>query len=394
LTRAIVHELEHVKRGDWLSHCFARAVCAVYWFHPLVWIALRRLALEAERSCDDAVLRRSEATAYADQLVGIAQRLSSAKSPLLAMANRADLATRVRAALDSRQRRGRAGARAVALACLGAAALILTMSPLRMVAASQSAGVDITATATPTRRVLPVAEHTSAVKGRNGMSPLRMVAMAQSEAPSAPVPRFSANAQLVTAPVTVSDNSGKSIHGLGPKDFVVTEDGVTQVISIFESRTEIFGAMEPQDYYILGYYPRDPNMDTAFRKIQITLRGDATAKLRHRSGYYAAKPITTDLASGNGVVNSTGTGAPALLFKFEPEYSDEARIAKWQGTVVLGVNIDASGQVTDIKVTRSLGLGLDEKAIEAVKKWKFKPGTKDGQPVPAQAQVDVNFRLL
>ena len=73
LNRAIVHELEHVRRGDWVSHCLARAVCAVYWFHPLVWIAWRQLALEAERSCDDAVLGRSEATAYADQLVGLAQ---------------------------------------------------------------------------------------------------------------------------------------------------------------------------------------------------------------------------------------------------------------------------------------------------------------------------------
>jgi beta-lactamase regulating signal transducer with metallopeptidase domain len=61
LNRAIVHELEHVRRRDWISHCVARAVCAVYWFHPLIWIAWRRLALEAERSCDDAVLRRSEA---------------------------------------------------------------------------------------------------------------------------------------------------------------------------------------------------------------------------------------------------------------------------------------------------------------------------------------------
>ena len=78
LNRAIVHELEHVRRGDWVSHCLARAVCAVYWFHPLVWIAWRQLALEAERSCDDAVLGRSEATAYADQLVGLARRLSAA----------------------------------------------------------------------------------------------------------------------------------------------------------------------------------------------------------------------------------------------------------------------------------------------------------------------------
>jgi len=151
LNRALVHELEHVRRGDWVSQCLARAVCAVYWFHPLVWIAYRRLALEAERSCDDAVLRRSEATAYADQLVGLARKLSlraAAKSPLLAMANRADLAARVGAVLDSRQPRGRAGAFPVALACAAAAVLVIAMSPLRMVAAPQSAAAQ-TAEATP-----------------------------------------------------------------------------------------------------------------------------------------------------------------------------------------------------------------------------------------------------
>jgi len=145
LSRAIVHELEHVRRLDWASRSLARLVCAVYWFHPLVWIAWRRLTLEAERSCDDAVLRRPEATAYAatayaDQLVGLARRLSTAQHPpLLAMANRADLATRVSAVLDSRQRRGRAGRFPVALACTAAALLVLFISPLRIVAAPQSA---------------------------------------------------------------------------------------------------------------------------------------------------------------------------------------------------------------------------------------------------------------
>jgi bla regulator protein blaR1 len=138
LNRAIVHELEHVRRFDWASHCLARVACAVYWFHPLVWAAWRQLALEAERSCDDAVLARSEATAYADQLVGLARRLSVAQTPALAMANRSDLSARVGSVLDGRRARGRAGALLVVVTCAVAAAVVLTMSPLRMVAAPQS----------------------------------------------------------------------------------------------------------------------------------------------------------------------------------------------------------------------------------------------------------------
>ena len=61
---------------------------------------------------------------------------------------------------------------------------------------------------------------------------------------------------------------------------------------------------------------------------------------------------------------------------------------------MLYIEVDPSGKATNIKVVRSLGLGLDEKAIEAVKKWKFRPGYKDGKPVTVAATIEVNFRLL
>jgi len=91
---------------------------------------------------------------------------------------------------------------------------------------------------------------------------------------------------------------------------------------------------------------------------------------------------------GNGVT------APVVLYKKEPEYSEEARKAKYQGTVVLYIEVDPSGRAVNPKVVRSLGLGLDEKALEAVRQWKFKPGYKDGRPVTVAATIEVNFRLL
>ena len=89
-----------------------------------------------------------------------------------------------------------------------------------------------------------------------------------------------------------------------------------------------------------------------------------------------------------------GVTAPSLLFKVEPEYSEEARKAKYQGTVLLYVQVDPSGKAINMRVLHSLGLGLDEKAMEAVKKWKFKAGMKDGKAVTVEAQIEVNFRLL
>jgi periplasmic protein TonB len=98
---------------------------------------------------------------------------------------------------------------------------------------------------------------------------------------------------------------------------------------------------------------------------------------------------------GDGVYRAgNGVSQPKLLSKVEPEYSEEARKAKFQGVVVLQIVVDARGNAGNMKVIKSLGLGLDEKAMEAVKQWKFTPGFKDGKPVAVAATVEVNFRLL
>lgn len=88
-----------------------------------------------------------------------------------------------------------------------------------------------------------------------------------------------------------------------------------------------------------------------------------------------------------------GVMAPRVIFKPDPEYSEEARKAKFQGNVTLSFVVDAEGHARNIHIQRSLGMGLDEKAIEAVKKWKFEPGMKDGIPVAVMVSVEVNFRL-
>jgi hypothetical protein len=109
----------------------------LYWFHPLVWVAFRRLSLEAERAADDAVVRSAEHTEYAEQLVLLAGRLSKARTqPALGMANRSDLSARISAILDDRQRRGRAGRRPTAIALIVASLVAIAIAPLR--AAPQS----------------------------------------------------------------------------------------------------------------------------------------------------------------------------------------------------------------------------------------------------------------
>jgi ankyrin repeat protein/beta-lactamase regulating signal transducer with metallopeptidase domain len=122
----LVHELAHVARHDWLSQLAARVACALYWFHPLAWVAARRLVLEAERACDDRVLAAgADSCDYAERLLKVAGAARASRDPsyaAVAMARRTDLATRIQAILDARVRRG--GLRGVPAAVLAAALLV------------------------------------------------------------------------------------------------------------------------------------------------------------------------------------------------------------------------------------------------------------------------------
>ena len=112
-----------------------------------------------------------------------------------------------------------------------------------------------------------------------------------------------------------------------------------------------------------------------------------------RGGNLGAPPVVPPPGPGVYRVGG-GVTAPQILERHEPSYTEEARAARIQGTVLLSVVVQPDGTAGQIKVLRSLDVGLDQKAVETVGTWKFKPGMKDGQPVSVQATIEVNFRLL
>jgi TonB family protein len=108
--------------------------------------------------------------------------------------------------------------------------------------------------------------------------------------------------------------------------------------------------------------------------------------------------------TGNGIGHGDRNGAsifvpgggvsmPRVIYDPEPEYTDEARKVKQQGNVLLACVVGADGRIHDARVQRALGMGLDEKAIEAVRKWRFEPSRYHGQPVAVRIAVEVNFRM-
>ncbi len=88
-----------------------------------------------------------------------------------------------------------------------------------------------------------------------------------------------------------------------------------------------------------------------------------------------------------------GTTPPRAISAPTPPFSDEARRAKYQGTGVLSLFVDRTGQVRNVRIVRPLGMGLDQKAVEAVSAWQFRPATKDGEPIDMHINVEVDFHV-
>lgn len=223
------HEEAHIARHDGVWQLIAQLACAVYWFHPLVWWAERRAALERERACDDLVLAAAgvEAAGYAQRLVDVA-RLSIAPPPAaaaLGFSSPSQLGERVQAILDPAARR----------------------------------------------------------------------------------------------------------HGIGKRDLAC---GIVLAALIL--------------------FPLAPSI--------------------------VAQPAAEDTK-------------PKLTYKIEPEYTEEARNAKIEGTVHVKAVVKTDGSFDDIEVVIGIGHGLDEKAIEAIKEWRAEPARKNGAPVDALVSIEVNFRL-
>ena len=110
--------------------------------------------------------------------------------------------------------------------------------------------------------------------------------------------------------------------------------------------------------------------------------------------------------SGAGIGNGTGGGyggglyhigggvsAPQLIYSVDPEFSDEARRAKYQGIVLVSLIVDAQGNPQHVRISRPLGMGLDQKALDAVRQYKFKPAYFQGHAVPVELAVEVNFHI-
>ena len=357
----LLHELAHIQRQDGLTHLVARFVLAIYWWHPLVWTAWRESLKEQERAADDMVLTAGEqASDYAGQLLAIARSMHS-PTAALAMARTSQLEGRLAAILDS-QRTRRSLRPATALASSLLALVILV--PVAALHASNSPAQSKPSDNPQVAELL--------AKGKDALSTKNFdLATSFFDRAQAANPQNPAEPVMWLAITKQNQNDLEASAAL------------------YKYALELEAPESPSAATILDLYA------SVLRRLDRTeeatkLNDQASAIRRSLAARVKAEnPPSPDALRVGGDVK-----APRVITKIEPKYTEEARLAKYSGAAILAVEIGKDGIARNIRVIRPLGFGLDEKAVEAVKQWKFAPGTLNGEPVVVSAQIEVDFRLL
>jgi len=444
----LLHELAHVRRGDTWTHWVARTALMLYWWNPLAWKAWRELLKERERATDDLVLNSGEgASDYAGHLLAVATSMRAA--PVLAwatvsMARPSQLEGRLIAILDSEVNRRMPGPAFMTAAAVLTAAVVAPLAALHAQDnAAIPADVDAAIRVAKSEQNYEVLENAAKAAEKQG----KFDTAEQLLQPAVTIRADKAGQESTEYAVGLlklgdlenlrgNDKSAQDFYARAMQILRDTPQAAPALMYLGRA------AMKQKDYSkALEYFQRAQTADPANAGVALMWTGivqqsqndTQEAETAYRNSLLRQEPNTTAAAatmlvyakflrnqSRNDEANDLearalaiqkanavtpklpadtfrigpGISTPKPLQQIEPTYSEDARLAHLEGTVVLSIVVGADGLTHDINVVRGLGLGLDEKAAEAVGKWTFQPGAKDGQPVSVAAVVEVNFHLL
>jgi len=347
LDAVLLHEMIHVRRRDVLAQAVAQAACCLYWFHPVAWMALRRLRLERERACDDAVLLRGlEAHDYAGHLMDIVREVgkaSAGQSHAPAMAEFSDLESRVRALLDPGRKRGPVSRRAA-----------------------------LTVTAAVCAILLPMAAITAYAQARSALAGV------------------------------VQDPSGARVPGC--QVTAVNLDGTNQETTRANAAGEYLFASIPPGRYALEFRARG----FAVLKTQAALtagiatRADGQLSIGQISESVqvrgqkppAPTPAPTPLVAPQRIRVGGMVQAAKLISQVRPEYPADLQRAGVQGTIMMQAIISKTGDLLVVEVkSASANPELANAALAAVRQWHYEPTLLNGEPVEVITTITVDFTL-
>jgi TonB family protein len=447
----LLHELAHVRRGDVATHLLARTALSFYWWNPLAWMAWRQFVREREHATDDLVLSAGErASDYAGHLLEVARSLQTQTVTAwaaLAMARRSELEGRLLAILDSHVDRKPSGRMAAAAVALLAALAVAPFAALRAQDPALPPDLDATMRAAISQRNHELLDNAASAYSRlanyevaqkllegslairqqvggtgspvyiAGLVKLGQLAAERNRTDEAEA-FYGKAASLGNGPEV-----SPALLYLGMKAYTsgdnAAADDYFQRILNNDASGKLAGPAMTWLAGVRRHHPgRELEVEALYQRalaIEEPKSLDTMNTIANYAGFLRTQHRTDEarelelraLELRRSIPSSanagTGTPAfrvggsvtsPALIAKVEPEYSEEARKAKIAGTVLLFIVVNPDGRASNLRVVRSLEPSLDQKAIEAVAKWRFRPGAKDGMPVPVQATIEVNFRLL
>jgi TonB family protein len=344
------HELAHVARGDWFLQVCAEMARALYWFHPLVWIAAERLRRESERACDDSVLNSGiQPSVYASQLLDLARSLrhfGRAWSSALAIARPSNLERRFAAMLNPSVNRRALSRKSRLLTALSASCLLLPLAVLRLPAQSLSGRFsgtihDASGAAVPNATVILTGNKTSIVE------------------------------------MTTSDAAGN----FGFKALPAGEYEMKALKRGFDEYRAPQFVLEPG---------REASQNIILKVAAVMDEVDVVAE-------GTVKPLSASRTSGKPARLRVGGEVEAAkrLNLVTPVYPPAAKAAGIQGTVILHAIIGMDGTPLSLRVMNSeIDPELTRAAVEAVSKWRYRPTLLNGQPIEVDTTIMVNFKLL
>ena len=343
------HELAHIARHDWFLQICAELARAIYWFHPLVWLAAARLRQESERASDDAVLRSGIAPSnYASQLLDLARTLENAGrawSTALAIARPSNLERRFAAMLNPSINRSRLSLKTRLFVPFFALCLLFPIAALHLTAQNLS--------------------------GRTSGS-----IHDPSGAGVANATIVMSNQETKTIDMTTSDREGNFIFKplpAGNYELQVLKPG-------FET-------------YRVPQVSLDAGRDFSESfTLQVGVITEHVTVVPENS----TKPVPVETTSGKPSRVSIGgtVQAAKIITKVQPVYPDSARSAGISGTVVLHAVIGMDGKPLSLRVKNSqIDPDLARSAVEAVSQWRYTPTLLNGEPIEVDTTITVNYSL-
>ena len=345
LAAVLLHELLHVRRLDLWAQAVAQAACCLFWFHPLAWLALRRLRTERERACDDAVLLRGVAPHdYAGHLVDLVRAISARRNRWAAapaMAEASDLESRIRALLD-RGRNRHPLTRRAALAI--AAAVLAVLLPLAAITAYAQAARGVLAgiVQDPSGARVPGCR----VLAKN------LDASNQEKTVSNPAGEY----QFASIP------AGRYALEFAAPGFAVAK---AEAVVAPGSATRVDGHLD------LGSVSED-----------IVVRGQKPAAAP------APRVASPERIRVGGMVMPL-----KLLSQVKPDYPADLQQLGVEGTVVMKAVVSMDGTILNPTVVNTVDPRLAKLALDAVSQWRYQPSLLNGQPVETVTTITLDFQL-